>query len=47
MEAQGFKEEPSLKKNHSVTGHGKKKTINGKKYYKIGKNKYIKAANVY
>lgn len=37
----------ALKKNHSVTGHGKKKTINGKKYYKIGKNKYIKAANVY
>ena len=35
-----------LKKNHSVTVHGKK-TIHGKKYYKIGKNKYIKAANLY
>ena len=35
-----------LKKNHSVTVHGKK-TIHGKKYYQIGKNKYIKAANLY
>ena len=41
------KKHQALKKNHSVTCHGKKKTINGKKYYKIGKNKYIKAANVY
>ena len=40
------KKHKALKKNHSVTVHGKK-TIHGKKYYKIGKNKYIKAANLY
>ena len=37
----------SLKKNTTVTTHGKKKTINGVKYYRIGKNAYIKAANLY
>ena len=40
------KKHKALKKNHSVTVHGKK-TIHGKKYYKIGKNKYIKATNLY
>ena len=40
------KKHKALKKNHSVTVHGKK-NIHGKKYYKIGKNKYIKAANLY
>ena len=37
----------SLKKNTTVTTHGKKKTINGVKYYRIGKNAYVKAANLY
>ena len=37
----------SLKKNTTVTTHGKKKTINGDKYYRIGKNAYGKAANLY
>jgi lysozyme len=37
----------SLKKNATVTTHGKKKTINGVKYYRIGKNAYVKAANLY
>ena len=36
-----------LKKNTTVTTHGKKKTINGVKYYRIGKNAYVKAANLY
>ena len=37
----------SVKKNTTVTTHGKKKTINGVKYYRIGKNAYVKAANLY
>ena len=37
----------SLKKNTTVTTHGKKKTINGVKYYRIGKNAYVKATNLY
>lgn len=37
----------ALKKNTSVTTYGKKKTINGVKYYKIGSNSYVKAANIY
>lgn len=37
----------SLKKNTTVTTYGKKKTINGVKYYRIGKNAYVKAANLY
>ena len=37
----------SLKKNTTVTTHGKKKTINGVKYYRIGKNAYVKEANLY
>lgn len=37
----------SVKKNATVTTHGKKKTINGVKYYRIGKNAYVKAANLY
>lgn len=37
----------SLKKNTTITTHGKKKTINGVKYYRIGKNAYVKAANLY
>ena len=41
------KNRKTLKKNTTVTTHGKKKTINGKKYYRIGKNAYIKAANLY
>ena len=37
----------TLKKNTTVTTHGKKKNINGVKYYRIGKNTYVKAANLY
>ena len=37
----------TLKKNTTVTTHGKKKNINGVKYYRIGKNAYVKAANLY
>lgn len=40
------KNRKTLKKNTTVTTHGKK-TINGKKYYRIGKNAYVKAANLY
>ena len=36
----------TLKKNTTVTTHGKK-NINGVKYYRIGKNAYVKAANLY
>lgn len=41
------KHHKAVKKNSSVTTYGKKKTINGKKYYRIGTNKYIKAANLF
>lgn len=41
------KSRKTLKKNTSVTTYGSKKTINGVKYYNIGSNSYIKAANVY
>lgn len=34
-----------LKKGAKVATYGKKKTIKGKKYYKINKNRYVKAAN--
>ena len=37
----------TLKKNSTVTTYGKKKTINGKSYYRIGTNAYVKAANLY
>ncbi|WP_297953811.1 GH25 family lysozyme [uncultured Lactobacillus sp.] len=42
----GKRTSKTLKKGSTVTTHGKK-TINGKKYYKIAKNQYIRTANVY
>lgn len=41
------KHHKALKMNSSVTVYGKKKTIHGKKYYRIGTNKYVKAANIF
>ncbi|MCT7840362.1 MAG: SLAP domain-containing protein, partial [Lactobacillus crispatus] len=43
----GHRTGKTIKKGTSITTHGKKKTINGKKYYKIAKNQYIRSANLY